>query len=86
MSSAAKPYRPQELQRLNMQSEAATDDHLLDATDHVVQRLVAHGIPYAIMGGFSLRLRGCPRLTVDVDFAVEANMLQLRTALAGDSR
>jgi hypothetical protein len=50
----------------------------------MVQLLGNHDIPYAIMGGFSLRIRGSPRLTVDVDLAVGATMQQLRAALASD--
>ncbi len=84
--SIANSYKRGELSELDEDSKGATDYHLVDAADHVVQILDAHGIPYAIMGGFSLRLRGSPRVTFDLDLAVAASMLQLRTAFAGDSR
>jgi hypothetical protein len=69
---------------LDRRSRRALGDHLVYAADHTVQLLGNHDIPYAIMGGFSLRIRGSPRLTVDVDLAVGATMQQLRAALASD--
>lgn len=49
-------------------------------------KLAAGGVPYALMGGFSLRMRGSARLTRDADLAVGGTMLALKTALSGDSR
>jgi hypothetical protein len=68
------------------QSHEATEDHIVDAADHIIQVLGSHHISYAIMGGFSLRIRGSERRTFDVDLAVGGNMLQLRTAFTADSR
>ncbi|AEO66318.1 uncharacterized protein THITE_110755 [Thermothielavioides terrestris NRRL 8126] len=82
----ANTYTPQSRDSLQAASTHASEHHLVFAMDYIVEKLRAHGVPYALMGGFSLRLRGNPRQTVDVDLAVGGNMLQLRTALAGDPR
>jgi hypothetical protein len=79
-------YTPQEMENYEKLSRKATEDHMVDAADHIVQVLERNGINYAIMGGFSLRIRGSNRDTFDVDLAVGANMLELRTALAADPR
>jgi hypothetical protein len=61
----------------------AKDDHLKLAAALVTKFLASAGIPYAIMGGFSLRIRGSPRQTYDVDLACGCNMAQLMSALKG---
>lgn len=79
-------YTPQQLERFNGLSKHATEHHIVDAADHIVELLKKHKINYAIMGGFALRIRGSRRVTFDVDLAVGANMLELRSALAADPR
>ncbi len=43
-------------------------------------------IPVAIMGGYSIILRGSPRSTHDVDIAIGATMAAVRQALVGEQR
>lgn len=86
-SAAARlTYTHAQLESYVNQSHEATEDHIVDAADHIIQVLGSHHISYAIMGGFSLRIRGSERRTFDVDLAVGGNMLQLRTAFTADSR
>ncbi|WEW55166.1 hypothetical protein PRK78_000595 [Emydomyces testavorans] len=60
--------------------------HLLSAADFISQLLRGRNIPFAIMGGFSLGLRGSQRQTHDVDIATGCNMGQLIQAIAGQQR
>lgn len=83
---APNTYTPQDRDTLQQRSANATEEHIVLATDLVVGKLAAHQVPYALMGGFSLRIRGSERLTLDADLAVGGTMLALRTALSGDSR
>jgi hypothetical protein len=52
-------------------------NNLISAADHVTEIFQTGDISYALMGGFSLKLRGSPRNTFDVDVAVGYNMVQL---------
>jgi hypothetical protein len=86
LPTKASTYNADQLSKLEEDSQLASDVHIVYAADHVVQVLNDNNIPYAIMGGFSLRLRGNPRNTFDVDLAVGTNMLKLRTVFASDPR
>jgi hypothetical protein len=63
--------------------EESTEMHLHLAAIHVARLLKVAGIQFVILGGFSLRLRGSPRHTTDVDFGCACNMLQQKNALKG---
>ncbi|KAK3898708.1 hypothetical protein C8A05DRAFT_47053 [Staphylotrichum tortipilum] len=82
----ANTYTPQDRDTLQHKSADATEEHLVLATDLVVGKLAANRVPYALMGGFSLRIRGSARLTLDADLAVGGTMLALKTAISGDPR
>ncbi len=82
----ANTYTPEQRDALQRDSANATEEHLVLATDLAVEKLAADGIPYALMGGFSLRMRGSARQTLDVDLVVGGTMLALKTAMSGDSR
>ncbi|PMD64203.1 uncharacterized protein K444DRAFT_714034, partial [Hyaloscypha bicolor E] len=51
--------------------------HLILAADHITGIFQTGGISYALIGGFSLQLRGSPPNTFDVHVAVGSSMRQL---------
>ena len=60
--------------------------NLIAAADHIIQIFQAFGIPYSLMGGFSLKMRGSQRNTYDVDVAIGCEMVQLIEALKTQPR
>lgn len=83
---ASRTYTVEKGFALCSTSAQATYIHLLSAAVYMSRLLTRRGIPFAIMGGFSLKLRGCQRATQDVDIATECNMGQLIQAIAGRKR
>ncbi|KAE9363251.1 hypothetical protein N431DRAFT_450043 [Stipitochalara longipes BDJ] len=79
-------YTPQQHSQLTAESHNAGPENLTAATDYVTQIFRANGIPYALMGGFALKLRGNTRNTYDVDLAVGCDMSQLIAVLASQNR
>lgn len=75
-------------QGFSLASASARADvrHLLSAADFITQLFEGKSIPFAIMGGFSLGLRGSRRQTHDVDIAAGCTMRQLQQAIAGQPR
>jgi hypothetical protein len=64
-----------------------TQQHLLYATDHVIDTLEAAGKRYGILGGLGMVLLGNQgRTTRDADIAVEAKVRDLLAAFAQDRR
>ena len=49
---------------------------LYDALRRLTQRLDAHGIPYALLGGLALAEHGYPRLTEDIDLLMTPSGLE----------
>jgi hypothetical protein len=82
----SRTYTAEEGFSLASASAQAGLRHLLSAADYVSQLLSDKSIPFAIMGGFSLALRGHQRQTQDVDIAIGCNMGQLIQAIAGQQR
>ncbi|KAK0118402.1 hypothetical protein ONS95_012691 [Cadophora gregata] len=64
----------------------ASELHLHAAALYVTTLLDTHGIPNALMGGFSMYLRGSTRVTHDIDVAVGCDMQTLLQALSTDKR
>ncbi|KAJ4402999.1 hypothetical protein N0V85_005189 [Neurospora sp. IMI 360204] len=60
---------------LNSSSKGATTSQLVAALDIVTDVLDKENIPYAIMGGFSLQLRGMQGVRQNVDLAVPLSIL-----------
>lgn len=79
-------YTPDEFDKIMSQSRRATEDYMLRAANFIVDRLNRRNIPHAVMGGFSFVLRGSPRRTADVDFAVGCGMEMVRTVLGSEAR
>lgn len=74
-----------ELEEMN--EENVTPEHLALAMDHVVRLLEVSNIPYAVMGGMHMIIRGYDeRSTTDVDIAVQSNARDILQALASDRR
>ncbi|KAH6716629.1 hypothetical protein BKA61DRAFT_308518 [Leptodontidium sp. MPI-SDFR-AT-0119] len=67
-------------------SHLANSFHLHAAAHHITALLDSHGIPNALMGGFSMYLRGSTRVTHDIDVAVGSEMQTLLQALISDKR
>jgi len=82
----AGTYTYQETANLTAQSQSAGPNHLTAAADYITQLFQTEGIPHALMGGFSLQLRGSPRNTFDVDIAVGCDMGQLIAVLSSQDR
>lgn len=54
------------------------------ALRHLVRRLDAEGIPYALLGGLALAVHGYPRLTEDIDVVMTAaGLARFRQRLVG---
>ncbi|WEW60957.1 hypothetical protein PRK78_006445 [Emydomyces testavorans] len=79
-------YNWEEGLSLARESSRAELIQLVAAADHVACVLQGSTISFALMGGFSLWLRGSRRDTHDVDIAVGCNMLQLREVLSAQQR
>lgn len=77
-------YTPHQHPALVAASRAATTSHLIAAADLMSQVFEAKHVPYAFMGGFSLKVRGSARDTGDVDIAVGCNMHLLKEVLASE--
>ncbi|EAA32505.1 hypothetical protein GE21DRAFT_5589 [Neurospora crassa] len=75
------PLRPgeycgsHEWEILNSSSKGATTSQLVAALDIVTDILDKENIPYAVMGGFSLQLRGKQGVRHNIDLAVPLSML-----------
>ncbi|KAK2797857.1 hypothetical protein FQN50_009062 [Emmonsiellopsis sp. PD_5] len=82
IGSAGGTYTVEQLHSYMRISESAGTNHLVSAAEYIVQVFRTNNIPVAIMGGFSLLLRGSPRETQDVDIAVGCTMLQLLQVLS----
>lgn len=84
----ARVYTNDELDDLEERNEEnVTIDHLYFALDHVAGILEANNIPYALMGGFHMILRGfVSRTTNDVDLAVDAKPRPLLEILGQSAR
>ena len=85
-SQPANTYNPGQLMNLVQRSRSASENHLFSAADYVVRVLTSNQITYAIMGGFSLRLRGSTRPTYDIDIAVGGTMLTLMQVVSAQTR
>jgi hypothetical protein len=59
---------------------------LAAAADYMIQVFQANSIPTALMGGFSLLIRGSSRMTHDVDLVAGCNMQQLVAVLSQQPR
>jgi hypothetical protein len=74
-----------ELEQAN--EKYVTNAHLYYALDHMIELLHESGIPYAIMGGVHMQIRGfAERTTRDVDIAVAAGARTLYDVLINDPR
>jgi hypothetical protein len=64
------------------------EQNLFSAARFLQDLLASHDIPYALTGGFSLRLRGSGRKARQIDFAVQPSggMRQLKDMLRPYSR
>ena len=64
-------------------SDVLPEQNLFSATLFLQNLLASHAIPYALTGGFSLRLRGSNRQARQIDFAVQPSggMRQLKEVL-----
>ena len=71
---------------LEEKSSTATPKHFAAARDYIFGLLERHGFQAALMGGYSLFLRGSPRRTIDIDVAVRATMLNLESAVQHEQR
>lgn len=67
--------------------EKVTPAHLNYAMNHVIRILGRSAIPYAVMGGMSMIMRGYfARSTTDVDIAVQSDARAILRALESDTR
>jgi predicted nucleotidyltransferase len=74
-----------ELEQMN--EENVTQAHLNIAMEYVVRVLEESDIPYAVMGGMHMIMRGYEdRSTTDVDIAVQCNPRTILGALESDRR
>ena len=85
---ASRPgtYTPAEGFGLATAAMARTSPELASAADYSIQVLQVNRIPFALMGGFSMKLRGSRRTTHDVDIAVGCNMLRLKSVMTRQKR
>jgi len=82
----ADHYTHAQLQGCVDRSKNATPAELAQARDYLMLVLQANNVPYAFMGGYSLVLRGSPRLTNDLDIAIQMNQLRLQEMVTPQSR
>jgi hypothetical protein len=82
----AGTYNVDEGNALGLASAASSSGHLLSAADYIIGLLETNRVPYALMGGFALKLRGSPRTTHDVDLTVGCSMGQLIQLLTSQPR
>lgn len=68
------------------QAQAAGPASLRAAAVYLTKHFHDAHITVAIMGGYSVILRGSPRSTHDVDIAIGATMAAVRQALVGEQR
>ncbi|KAI9710294.1 MAG: hypothetical protein M1820_002788 [Bogoriella megaspora] len=85
-SAPANTYSAEQGSALALTAQNAGDKHLVAAADYIVQVFQANNIKYAIMGGFSLMLRGNKRETHDVDVAIGCTMQRLKEVLSPQAR
>ncbi len=55
---------------------------LYNEFEALIAELVAHEVPYAVVGALALAIHGVPRATVDIDFMVPPEHLDLAKAAA----
>ena len=66
--------------------ETPDDDNLWAAVLYMAQLFESNDAIYAVMGGFSMRLRGSSRETTDIDIAVNIKMKRLWEILTPQPR
>lgn len=79
-------YNAEQGFQLSALAHEARIGNLIAAADHIIEIFQAFGIPYSLMGGFSLNMRGSQRNTYDVDVAIGCEMVQLIEALKTQPR
>lgn len=77
----AEIYDTDRFRQLYNGSRKPTSNHLFLAASHFAQICQGFNIPYAFMGGWTVRLRGGTRETQDVDITVATTMELLKQAL-----
>jgi hypothetical protein len=76
-AQASNTYSWEQALALKDAARQANSDELLLAADYMSQLFQANNVSYALMGGLSVRLRGGPRETQDVDIAIGCDMGRL---------
>ena len=82
----AETYDTMQQQAYQAQAQAAETRSLRAAALYLSNHFRARHITIAIMGGFSVVLRGSIRRTHDIDIAVASSMGAVRQALQGEDR
>jgi hypothetical protein len=87
-SQAQEPgtYSVDQSVKLMEQARNVQDAHLYSAHNYITGVFQANKVSYAVMGGFSLRIRGSQRPTYDIDIVVGCNMLKLIQVLKPQNR
>lgn len=76
----------EDIDDLEEQSENAGAANFVAARDYMLNLLKGRGIAASLMGGYSLLMRGSPRITLDIDIGVRARIKDLDEKVKGDPR
>jgi hypothetical protein len=86
MASTNNTYDMDDLDDLEEEAARASSANFIAARDYVLSLLGGNGVQGALLGGYSLSLRGSPRKTYDIDVAVEATMRDVQRIVRDEQR
>lgn len=82
----AEVYDTDRFAELYSQSRKVDEEHLALATKYLIGVFQQYDVPYAVLGGWAVYLRGNRRATQDVDVAVRSPMEIIKAVLLLEQR
>ena len=86
MAGVNNTYHINDLDDLEEKAVDANSRNFAAARDYVSRLLNRNSVRWALMGGYSLSLRGSGRRTFDIDVAVQATMLTMQNIIKNEQQ
>ena len=86
MAGVNNTYHINDLDDLEEKAADANPENFVAARGYISRLLNRNSIKWALMGGYSLSLRGSSRRTFDIDVAVQATMLTMQKIIKDEQQ
>lgn len=86
MAEINNTYHIDNLDDLEEKAADANSRNFAAALDYISRLLNRNSVSWALMGGYSLSLRGSGRQTFDIDVAVQATMLTMQKIIKNEQQ